>query len=164
MSDGIYGNQYEAQIYTWVHSWGCNLATVMFHIGHSQSLWISLGMSIHRLISSEASLAKSRDYRVKHVIKLWIAIGWWFYIGYWLIQINTAENKDNNNIWNLLCIGNNGFVIYISWGFNCFIMLTFSLVNIALYRQLEGKMRRLEPTQLVSKMTLIKLVDLIVFV
>ena len=157
ISDSIYAGQYEAESYIWINSLGCNLATVMLNSGHSQSLWISLGMSIHRLILSEASLATSRDYRVPYLIKLWIAFGWCFFFGCWLIYIHVVEIKEDSNICNSLCNGDNGTFVYISWGLNCFIMLTFLLANIIFCRKLIDKIRKLGQKQSISTTTVIKL-------
>ena len=158
LSDSLYGKEYEAHSYTWINSLACDVAKLLYHIGLSQSIWISLGMSIHRLVLSVGSLARSRDYRLKYAVNLWIVGGWSLLLGFWLIHINIDSAKVDTNIWNTICIGRKVFPLYIDWGLDFLVITTFCLTNIVFLITLYRRKRELGSGQSLSKNTILKLV------
>ena len=104
------------------------------------------------------SLARSRDYRLKYTVNLWVVSGWFLLLGFWLIQIDIDTAKVDANIWNSFCIGRKVFLIYIDWVLSFLLITTFCLINIVFLITLYRRKRELGSGRSLSKNTILKLV------
>ena len=130
-ASSVYGKTFEAMEYSWISSIYCDSALMIYHIGKSESLWISLGMSVHRLIMVKAKLGTTRDYRLKKIARSWIISGWVFFCILWTCHVNLKGNTEGHDSATCLCIGRGSdHVIITSNVLDGLFSLGFSMINV----------------------------------